>query len=244
MASLAHEPVINLGAGRGWRWHLMRKLLAGFFLFVACLIAGWTAWGISAWLRFAHPVLQSPPDAMETRFMPSYEVLEQHQRVVHASPARAFEAAQAFRMDDSRIVHAIFRSREIIFRQPSSSMNSQPFMQFARQIGWGVLDSIPGREIVFGAITQPWQGDVHFRALKPEEFAAFDSAGYAKIVWNMAVDSLGPNTARVRTETRVVTTDRESRAKFRRYWSIYSPGIVLIRRELLRLIANSAERAK
>jgi len=45
-----------------------------------------------------------------------------------------------------------------------------------------------------------------------------------------------------RTETRVMTTDPAARRKFRRYWSIFSPGIVLIRRVALRLTKLDAER--
>jgi hypothetical protein len=44
------------------------------------------------------------------------------------------------------------------------------------------------------------------------------------------------------TETRVATTDAEARRKFRRYWSLLSPGIVMLRRESLRLVRREAER--
>ena len=40
-------------------------------------------------------------------------------------------------------------------------------------IGWGVLAEVPGREIVMGAVTQPWLADVVFRPIPPEEFASF-----------------------------------------------------------------------
>lgn len=180
-----------------------------------------------------------------TRFMPRYEVVEQHQRDVAAPAAATFRAVQSFRLEDSGIIRSIFRAREMMLSQQSAdSAFSPPFLQLARQIGWGVIDSVPGRKYVFGAVTQPWQGDVHFRALSPRRFLAFDTAGYAKIAWSIAVDSLSPVTSRVRTETRVATTDSVSRDRFRRYWSIYSPGIVLIRREALRLIAERAERAR
>jgi cation transport ATPase len=45
-----------------------------------------------------------------------------------------------------------------------------------------------------------------------------------------------------RTETRVIATDPAARRKFRRYWSIFSPGVVLIRRVALRLTKLDAER--
>jgi hypothetical protein len=223
--------------------HALRNVIIGASLFLVCFALGWTAWGGVAWLRYGQVVAAATDDPIMTRFMPRYEVIEQHQRVVDAPPAIAFRVVQSFRLEDSRIIRSIFRAREMIFAQQSPDTVASPaFLELARQIGWGILDSIPGREVVFGAITQPWRGDVHFRSLAPRSFAAFDSAGYAKIVWSIAVDSLGPAKSRVRTETRVATTDPVSRAKFRRYWSIYSPGIVLIRRESLRIIEDGAER--
>jgi hypothetical protein len=95
---------------------------------------------------------------------------------------------------------------------------------------------------VVGAVTQPWQANVEFRGLAPEEFAAFNEPGYAKIVWTLAVEPLGPDKSVFRTETRVLTTDPESRERFRRYWSVVSPGIILIRYEMLRLIRREAGR--
>jgi hypothetical protein len=91
-------------------------------------------------------------------------------------------------------------------------------------------------------VTQPWRGDVRFRPLPRDLFTAFDSAGYVKIVWTLAVDSLGPTRSRFRTETRVQTTDARSRALFRRYWSAFSPGITLIRWQAIRLVRADAVR--
>jgi len=36
-----------------------------------------------------------------------------------------------------------------------------------KALGWGVLAEVPGREIVMGAVTQPWMANVVFRALPP-----------------------------------------------------------------------------
>lgn len=226
-------------------WAALRGVLTIVSLLVICFLVGWAGWSTVTWVRYGHVIASPPLDPSMTRFMPRYEVVEQHQRDVAASPGAAFRAVQSFRLEDSGIIRSIFRARELLLSQQSAdSAFSPPFLQLAREIGWGVIDSVPGRKYVFGAVTQPWQGDVHFRALPPRRFPAFDSAGYAKIVWSIGVDSLSPVTSRVRTETRVATTDSVSRARFRRYWSIYSPGIVLIRREALRVIAENAERAR
>jgi hypothetical protein len=45
-----------------------------------------------------------------------------------------------------------------------------------------------------------------------------------------------------RHETRVTTTDSVARAKFRRYWAVFSPGIKLIRWLLLPQVRAEAER--
>jgi hypothetical protein len=92
-----------------------------------------------------------------------------------------------------------------------------------------------------GAITRPWEADVHFSSIPPDEFAAFDRPGYAKIAWTIAVEPLGEGHSLVRTETRVVMTDALSRARFRRYWAFVSPGVALIRRESLRIVKADAE---
>ena len=81
-----------------------------------------------------------------------------------------------------------------------------------------------------------------FRALPPEEFADFHDPGYAKIVWTLRADPIGGSESVFRTETRVTTTDAVSRSKFRRYWSLLSPGILLIRRLSLQPLRREAER--
>lgn len=209
----------------------------------AVVALGWATWAGVTWARYGHTSDPVRPDTLLASFLPRFEVAERHERVVAASPATVFRAVESFRFEDSRVVRTIFRGREAILSQAGApSPKPLPLIEMVRTIGWGVLDSVPDRGLAFGAITQPWRGDVQFRAIPPDRYAAFDSAGYAKIVWSIAVDSLGPQRTRVRTETRVATTDAISRERFRRYWAFFSPGIVLIRYETLRAIGDEAER--
>ena len=106
----------------------------------------------------------------------------------------------------------------------------------------GVLADIPGREIVVGAVTKPWEANVTFHALRPDEFGAFHEPDYVKIVWTLRADPIGETESIFRTETRVMTTDPVARARFRRYWSFFSPGIVLIRWLSLEPVRKEAER--
>jgi hypothetical protein len=109
-------------------------------------------------------------------------------------------------------------------------------------MGWGVLAEIPGREVVVGAVTRPWEANVVFRALRSEEFAAFDEPDYVKIAWTLRADPVTASESVARTETRVTTTSPSAHAKFRRYWAAFSPGIVLIRQIAIRMVQQEAER--
>ena len=89
-------------------------------------------------------------------------------------------------------------------------------------------------------MTQPWASEVQFRPLPPSEFAAFSEPGYAKIVWTLEAEPLSAHESIVRT--RVATTDNSARRRFRRYWTFLSPGILLVHREILRLLPSDLQR--
>ncbi len=61
-------------------------------------------------------------------------------------------------------------------------------------------------------------------------------------VWTLHADPIGETESMFHTETRVATTDPETRKRFRRYWSYVAPGVELIRLAMLRPLKNAAER--
>ena len=195
------------------------------------------------WLRYGHVRKRGGPPILLDRFLPECEVLERHQTRVDAPADVTYAAAREMSLTKSPLVRAIFRGRELLMHSSAAEKRPpQSLIDEVLSIGWGVLDHEPGREIVLGAVTQPWKSDVEFRALPPGEFEAFDEPGFAKIAWTIRAEPLGPATSRFCTETRVVTTDAEARKRFRRYWTMVSPGVRLIRRESLRLVRLDAER--
>jgi hypothetical protein len=182
-------------------------------------------------------------DALLDRFMPSYEVVERHHVRVGAPAEIAFEAATEMDLQQSPVVRAIFKGREwIMGSHATRDPGPRGLLAQMRAIGWSVLAEVPGREIVMGAVTQPWLADVVFRALPPDRFAAFDESDYVKIVWTLRSDPIGDAQSVFRTETRVSTTSATARAMFRRYWSLVSPGIILIRWMSLGSVKAEAER--
>jgi hypothetical protein len=194
------------------------------------------------WYRYGKVARGGPRNPLVDQFMPKYEVREVHQTRVAAPADVTFGVAYDLDLRRSTIVRAIFTGRELLMGGERSKREYAPaFLDEVLDQGWRVLAEEPGRELVIGAATQPWKADVEFRGLAPEEFADFSEPGYAKIVWTLAVKPMGENASVFTTETRVATTDPESRSRFRKYWSVFSPGILLIRYETLRLVRREAE---
>jgi hypothetical protein len=222
---------------RRWLFLTLGGLILG-------LPAGWGAYAVVTWLTFGDAQSAAAGSTLIDRYMPSYDVAEIHQTRVDAPALATYAVVHELDLQRSGLIRAIFRSRELMLGGATRPRPAHlPIVRELISLGWGVLEEVPGRALVFGSVTQPWQANVVFRALPPAAHAAFDSASFVKIVVTFAVDSLGPRPSQFRTETRVQATDPISRAKFRRYWSVMSPGILLIRSEALRLVRRESARA-
>jgi hypothetical protein len=201
--------------------------------------AGWN------WLTYGRPKKPCDPlaaDRLLEDFLPDHEVVERHHIAIHCRPAIALAAACEMNLRDSAAIRAIFRAREILFSgKPDDTLPAGLLAQL-KAMGWGILAETPGREIVFGAITRPWEPNVSFHSLDAAGFRAFHEPGWVKIAFTLRADPMGEDRCVFRTETRAVATDPESRSRFRFYWACLSPGIVLIRMLSLLPLKREAER--
>jgi hypothetical protein len=227
------------------RTHALKTVAGG----LALITIPYAAYVASTWYRYGRtPAPSSRPDSREgsliERFMPTYEVAERHEIKVNAPAEYTFAAARDVDVNRSPVVRAIFALRTLPSRWRGEPPSRSPTSLLAETLalGWRILAEAPDREVVVGAVTQPWRAEVEFRGVDPDAFAGFAEPGYAKIVWTLEAQPLGPTASRFRTETRVSTTDPRSRRLFRRYWAALSPGILLIRRESLKLVKADAER--
>jgi hypothetical protein len=190
--------------------------------------AAYGAYAAATWLRYGRPKRASADaaDPLLDSFMPDYDVGERHAIAVAAPANVTFVTARELNLYDSRLVRAIFSAREVLMRsQPDATPRPTGLLEQMKAIGWGVLAEVPDREIVMGAVTKPWEPTPTFRSIPADRFAAFAEPDYVKIVW-----------------TRAVATDVVARTKFRRYWSLLSPGIILIREATVRALRTAAER--
>jgi hypothetical protein len=177
------------------------------------------------------------------RFMPIYDVVERHDVRVAAPAEVTLAVACEQDLFDLPLVRLIFRTRELVLgAHVRKEAQPRGLIEAVRMLGWGQLAAVAGREIVMGAVTKPWQPDVIFRALPPDEFEAFAEPGFVKIAWTLRADPIDHSTSMFRTETRAVATDAVARGRFRLYWAFVSPGVALIRRLSLRPLKRDAER--
>jgi hypothetical protein len=224
------------------RLHVAAKMIA---IGAGIVAAGYAGSAAFIWWRYGAP---PPPDgaaadAMLDRVMPAYEVVERHHIRVEAPAAITLATAREQDLFGSPVIRTIFRARELVLgTTPDQAQRPRALLPQMLSLGWGLLGEVPGREIVVGAVTKPWEPNVVFKALPPAAFAAFSEPGHVKIVWSLRADPDGAGRSIFRTETRAIATDPVARARFRRYWSFASPGIRLIRRLLLPPLKAEAER--
>ena len=208
-------------------------------------VAGYAAFAAAAWWRYGHPRPSSDfeRDELLDQFIPTYDVVERHRIWVAASADETFAAAKQQDLLHSRLIRAIFRAREIALAAiPDERARPRGLVDQMQSLGWGVLAELPGREIVMGAVTKPWEANVTFHAIPANEFASYWQPGYVKIVWTLRARPAGSTGSVFFTETRAVATDPVAWARFRKYWAFASPGIASIRWLLLRPLKRTAER--
>ena len=196
-------------------------------------------------LRYGRPKVAkgSHVDALLDIFMPNYEVVDRHSVSIAAPADLALATATEMDLGSCLVIRAIFKGRELILRsERDNTIRPRGLLAEMKSMGWRVLAELPGREIIAGAVTKPWDPNPVFRGLAPDVFRNFHEPGYVKIIWTLRADSVGNAESVFRTETRAIATDREARKKFRRYWSFLSPGIVAIRTVMLPAVKAEAER--
>jgi hypothetical protein len=157
---------------------VVRWLAAG----LGIAASSWAAYAAVAWIRYGRSKRGldfDESDLLLNRFMPEYEVAERHTTRVTAPPDITFEAAATLDLQRSKTIRGLFSARELMLGgQPSEPVLPKPLLAWAQALGWGVLAQIPGREVVLGAVTKPWEPNVVFRPLPADEFASFHEPGY------------------------------------------------------------------
>jgi hypothetical protein len=198
--------------------------------------------GIASLLVMEWRLLPVPsPESPAAAFIAKPFVRDHHEIEIAAPADLVFFDATRLNLQALPIVRAIFRTRAWFMRDTlESPVKPLGIVADTMVLGWGLLAHTPCRAIVMGAAARPWTRNVTFRAIRPDEFAAFAEPDYVKIVWTLEADPIGPECTRFRTETRVEPTDDAARRKFFWYWMVFGIGIRVIRWNMLRELRRKA----
>ena len=220
---------------------LRRALVAG-----TCVgVSAYAAYAAVTWLQYGRPrrpVADESTDTALDRLMPDYDVVERHHIEVDAPAAVTLATACEMDITATPVARAIFRAREIVMGGSAEKHRRSGFVDDMRALGWGILADEPGHELVMGGVTKPWEPNPVFRAVPPDEFATFSEPNLVKIAFTLRADAITEARSIFRTETRAMATDSAARRRFRNYWSLLSPGIIMIRWAMLRPLKAAAER--
>jgi hypothetical protein len=220
-----------------------KSAATGLAASAAIAAAGYAALVVLNRAHYGGPnVVAAGKDSLLDRFIPEPEVVEHHQIAIHAPADVVMAAAKDLELLKSPVIRAIIHARELLLGgQPDPRPHPARLLEQMQSIGWVVLSERYGREIVMGAVTQPWEAAPIFRSIPAAEFRDFAEPGYVKIAWTLRADPVDHERSVFHTETRVCTTDEDARERFRSYWSFVAPGVELIRLAMLRPLRQAAE---
>ena len=196
-------------------------------------------------LRYGRPKVSrdTANNSLIERYIPDPEIVEHHHIDINAPAALVLATAKEMEILDSPLIRVLIKVRELALGgEPDSRPHPAQLLEQMRSIGWVVLAEQPGREIVLGSVTRPWETAPVFRSIPAAGFLAFAEPGYVKIAWTLRADPAGDGRSVFHTETRACTTDAKTRARFRTYWSYVAPGVELIRLAMLKPLKRLAER--
>jgi hypothetical protein len=183
------------------------------------------------------------------RLVPTFQAVERHSTTIAASADHVWAALAQITIGELRLFRLLMGLRVLpgrLLGSPRARFDAhEPLLGWAVRFGFTILGEEVRRELVVGAIGQPWRfaGGRGIAIGGGEDFAAFDQAGFAKMAANFRLDPIaGGRAVRLSTETRVACTDARSARRFARYWWLIRPASGAIRGSWLAAIKRRAER--
>lgn len=177
-------------------------------------------------------------------FLPAYDVSEFHELDIRAPLDKVYHAALNLNLSSSKIVRILLALRgmpALLRRNKQPDAESAFNLNGLLQSGFVLLAREPEKEMLLGLVGQFWKPAGNILKISAEDFQSFNKPGFAKAVWNFAIDEKSPDKIKLSTETRVLCLDQASRRRFRFYWTFIRPFSGLIRMEMLRAIRHEAE---
>jgi hypothetical protein len=167
-------------------------------------------------------------------FMPVFDAVERHARVIAAPPAIVYAAITRVDFARSGFIRWLLRLRGLGARRLT--------LADVTRGGFLLLGERPGREVAFGIAGRFWTPSGGRVALDVDGFRRFEQPGHAKAVWDFRVAEAPAGATRLTTETRIRCVDAAARRRFGVYWTVVGRFSGLIRILMLRAVAREATR--
>ena len=184
------------------------------------------------------------------QLLSSFQASERHSTTIATSPDQVWAALSQVTMGELRLFRLLMGVRVLpgrLVHNPRARFDAEePLLGWAVRFGFTILGEDAPRELVVGAIGQPWRlaGGRSAAVADGDDFAAFDQPGYAKMAANFRLAStVGGSATQLSTETRAACTDPASARRFARYWWLIRPASGVIRRSWLAAIKRRAKRS-
>ena len=186
--------------------------------------------------------------------MPEFDASRIEHRVIDGPTADVYEAVLHADFLDavrrSQTVRGLFALRAVGERMAAAARRSpvvNPPAPSALRLAdlpehgdWVRLGEDPPNEFAFGVIGRFWGGTTIWKQIDSSAFTSFQSPGYAKIVADLSLRSYGRKRTLLSYEARTQATDEAARRAFLRYWTLVSPGVGVVMRSALAVIAQEA----
>ncbi|RBY93682.1 hypothetical protein DQ237_17085 [Blastococcus sp. TF02-8] len=173
--------------------------------------------------------------------LPRPEHVTRQVRWIDASPAAVWDALHAVRLSELPVTLALSAARflpVVLSGRGLGELHDRPFLD---ALPVPLLSSRYPSSVVFGGALEAWKlsgGDAG-PELDAEEFRRFTQRGWVKAAIDFRLVPRRGGTE-LSSETRAMSTDARTRAKFDPYWRLIRPGSTAIRWEVLTAVELKA----
>ncbi|MGZ8842635.1 MAG: hypothetical protein ACXW18_03165 [Pyrinomonadaceae bacterium] len=177
-------------------------------------------------------------------FAPKFDATEIHQISIKASREVVYDALWTADLSSPLIKFLmLLRSLPglVARRRRPLPQNRAITLHTLIDSGFGALAEKPPEEIVLGITGRFWRPVGNLSPFVRSDFDQPVPEGFARGIWNFSLIPETENRTILRTETRVICGDADSRRKFLAYWLLVRPFSGLIRLIMLRNVRKLAE---
>ncbi|QEC66150.1 hypothetical protein FRZ67_02075 [Panacibacter ginsenosidivorans] len=160
------------------------------------------------------------------KYLPAYQFNEFHSVELNGFVDDIYQKMLQCDFSNSSLIKLLFRIR---------GMSKEVYsIEHLTKMGFIKLDEEPGKEILFGMVTDNPMFNTCRSNVSSKEFMQKDDDGIIKAVINFKLHDKSNSQHIISTETRVWCGGKQLKSQFKKYWFFVKPFSQLIRRSMLK----------